>query len=405
VILSILVFWGATLLAAPPENCRDCHRVTVSGPHRTLSCGSCHGNDRETVTAPAAAVRAARECVACHRGKERIFSHPMAVREGERLFVARTWGRHDPRFWETNCSGCHLTGCLDCHGSGHAITPPSDDRCLVCHRAPYTGSDYHGIAPREDNTRYQRGRVRFGQKGLTMRPDIHAERGVPCRRCHTMGSFLDGKRSARGCSDCHTPSRRVVEHRIGEHLTSMTCQSCHAAWSPQEYGTFFIRFIESDSSDFDLATKRGEYARSAYLRTQDSPPLGIDRSGRYAPIRPLFIAYYTELFRNRPRVENLLLAAEWVPTAPHTIRRGGPLCGDCHDSRRRFLLEPEQDRIYDLLTDGMELSSFWNQRGQTIRGGRFVTPEEGERIFRRTPRHVRGEIEKWNEVTTGGGRR
>lgn len=329
----------------------------------------------------------------------------MAVREGERLFAARTWGRHDPRFWETNCDGCHLTGCLDCHGSGHAITPPSDDLCLRCHRAPYTGSDYHGIAPREDNNRYQRGALRFGQRGLTMRPDIHAERGIPCRRCHTMTSFLDGKRSATSCTDCHSPSQRVLEHRIGRHLERMTCHACHAAWSPQEYGTFFIHFRESDHSDFDLSTKRGEYARSAYLRSQEAPPLGIDQKGRYSPIRPLFIAYYTELFRNRPLVENLLLAAEWVPVAPHTIRRGTPLCSHCHDDRRRFLLEPEGDRIYDLLRDGMGLSSFWDQKGQTIRGGRFVTPAEGERIFRRTPAQIRGEVEKWERfLTPRGGR-
>lgn len=326
----------------------------------------------------------------------------MATGEGERLFAARTWGRHDPRFTQTNCSGCHVTGCLDCHGEGHAITPPDDGRCLSCHQAPWVGSDYHGIAPREDNTRYRRGRLRFGQQGLTMARDVHAEKGIPCSRCHTMESFLAGKRSSAGCTDCHTPSSGVIGHRIREHRERLDCRACHAAWAPLEYGTFYLRFVESDPSDFDLSTRRGEYLKSAFLRSQEPPPLGIGADGRVTPIRPLFIAYYTELYRNRPRVENLLLAAEWVPFAPHTIRRGVVPCGGCHDDRRRFLLEPEGDRIYDLLRDGMGIASFWESRGQTIRGGRFVTPDEGERIFGRTPRYVREEIRAWERFLEGG---
>jgi len=397
-ILCILACWAISLgVASAAENCRDCHRLRVSGPHGRLPCSACHGDDRQTLADPAAGRHGAKGCTGCHQGYERLFSHAMATRSGEKAFVARTWGKADPNFFAANCRECHVTSCLNCHGNdSHALRKPADDRCLACHRGYFVGSDYHGITPREDNSRYQRGEERFDQKGLLMTADVHARAGLTCGSCHGMASLAVGRKTAKGCRDCHQPKASVIEHGIAAHLEKMECYACHSAWAPQEYGTFWLRFRESPSiADFDLATRRGEYLKSAYLKRQDAPPLGLNARGLVSPIRPQFIAYYTELYRDRPRVENQLLGAEWRAFFPHTIQRGSVFCDDCHLNPRRFLLEPARDRLYDLRQSGMALDSFWDRRGQTMTNGTFLSPERVQQLNSTTPAYRRAHVKKW----------
>lgn len=397
-ILCILACWAVSLGSArAAENCRDCHRLTVSGPHGRLACGACHGDDRQTLTDPAASRHGAKGCTGCHRGYERLFRHAMATRSAEKAFVARTWGRADQNFFVANCNECHVTSCLNCHGEdGHTLAKPADDRCLQCHTGYFVGSDYHGIAPREENNRYQRGAERFDQKGLLMAVDVHVRAGLTCGSCHGMASLVAGQRAGKGCRDCHQPKMTVLEHRITGHLEKMECYACHSAWAPQEYGTFWLRFRESPSiEDFDLAIRRGEYRKSAYLKRQDAPPLGLNQWGMVSPIRPQYIAYYTELYRDRPRVENQLLGAEWRAFFPHTIQRGTVFCDECHLNSRRFLLEPARDRLYDLRQSGMALDSFWDRQGQTVANGTFLPVDRVQRLNSRTPAYQRGVVEKW----------
>lgn len=400
-IVTCLVASSGPVLA---ENCVDCHRLARVDRHRTLACSSCHENDRATLADPASRRHNARGCTGCHRGYERIFQQAMGTRTGEQAFIARTWGKDDPQFAALNCSGCHLQSCLDCHGGdGHSLGAPGDQRCLSCHRGYFVGSDYHGIAPREENNRYQRGRERFGQKGLVMASDVHAQQGISCSRCHSMGSLLAGRRSSVFCRDCHTPKKSVLEHAITEHLTRMECSACHSAWGAQEYGTFWLRFRESPSiDDFDLVTRNGEYLKSVYLKRQDAPPLGLNSRGLVSPIRPEFIAYGTDIVRNRPRYENRLLAAEWRPYFPHTIQRGAPFCDDCHDNPRRFLLEPPKDRIYNLLQSGMGLESFWDRRGQTIREGAFMPVDRVAKLSGRSAAYRKAYVKKWQQFSKPG---
>ncbi|MBE0598217.1 MAG: hypothetical protein IH614_13195 [Desulfuromonadales bacterium] len=70
-------------------------------------------------------------------------------------------------------------------------------------------------------------------------------------------------------------------------------------------------------------------------------------------------------------------------------------CDGCHDAPRRFLLEPESRRIYLPAKDGMTLSSFWRQEGQTLVNGTFFAPEEFSRLSGRSPDYIRGYVEKW----------
>jgi hypothetical protein len=326
----------------------------------------------------------------------------MASRLRELAFVKESMGRESSTFWQANCAGCHISSCRDCHGAGHQLTKPKDDACLRCHRDYFVGADYLGMAPREEHVRYQRGPVAHGQNYLPMRPDIHAEAGMRCSACHSMASLAAGKKSSRSCTDCHRPSTRPVEHRIPAHLQRMTCSACHAAWAPQEYGTFFLHFTSSSvkEQEFELRHNSKGWVKSVFLRRQDAPPLGVGSDGRVTPIRPQFLLYRTDVRNDRVQgEENRLLTASWKAFAPHTIRRGTAMCDGCHDNPRRFLHERPQERIYDLRRDGLGLDSFWSSDGQRMMNGTFMPEERLQLLMRRDPDYQRGYVEKWRAFT------
>jgi len=356
--------------------------------HGGLECVSCHHQGNASVP---------NGCAVCHRGYDRIFRSPMAHRTGEKQFVQRSYGRVDAEFWQKNCDSCHLSSCRDCH-DGPLPSKPSIAACQKCHKGYYTGWDYSGRAPREDNMRYQRGIAVNGETFLKMSPDVHYRSGMTCGACHSMASLARGERSSKGCRDCHVPSRKPVEHRIEAHLQRLECYACHSAWGAQEYGTFFLRFRDQAlKEDFDLKPgPNPEYLRSAYLKSQDAPPLGLNAAGRVSPIRPQYIAFYTDILQARNGgPENTLLAAEWRAYFPHTVQRGTVTCEGCHDNPRRFLHEPEAQRIYQLRKDGLPLDSFWSQKGQRVVNGDFMSASRYLRLSSKSPAYTKAYVEKW----------
>lgn len=384
--------------------CRFCHSptMTLSGMHRHLACRDCHQNGIQVLANPADRNTGSVGCVRCHRGYERMYEHAMGTRGKERAFIARTYGTRDRRFDQKNCASCHLQGCQDCHGKGHAISRPAQDSCSRCHKGYFVGWEYFGRAPREEHDRYQRGQRIQGETFIKMLPDVHHQRGMTCGACHTMQSLVAGKVSAKDCTDCHTPSKNVIEHRIAAHLNKLECSACHAAWAPQEYGTFYLRFSgDIIPAPFDQLNFAGPgYVKSVYLKRQDLPPLGINSRGKVSPIRPQFIAYYSKIANGRAvGAENQLLAAEWRAFTPHTIQRGTVMCDGCHDNPRRFLLEQPKDRIYDLQRDGLGLYSFWNQAGQKMVNGQFMDQARYRKISTKTDTYKRLYVEKWKKFT------
>lgn len=380
--------------ATGDEICLPCHRMERSGIHGTMPCRFCHSLERGKRGG-------GRECNGCHQRQMPVLTQAMGTRSAEQAFVARSYARFDSGFWQKNCTGCHVQSCRQCHGTGHRLTLPTTADCQQCHKGYFTGWDYAGRAPREDNMRYQRGIAVNGETFLKMLPDVHYQAGMSCSHCHTMASLAGGKPAAKGCRDCHTPSRSVVEHRIAAHLERLECVACHAAWAPQEYGTFFLRFRDARvMEEFDLVPLgAGEYLRSAYLRQQGPPPLGLNRAGRVSPIRPQFIALYTDVVTARiSGAENVLLAAEWRAFSPHTIRRGTVTCEGCHDTPRRFVQEPESQRIYRLRTDGIGLDSFWSPVGQRVSNGSFMPATRVTRMANKTPAYTRAYLEKWKTI-------
>jgi len=395
----------SSLPALAADQCRYCHApgLAVNGAHRTLACRDCHHVGREVLSDPASRAVGSAGCVSCHRGYGRMYEHAMGTRGKEKAFIKRTYARKDRSFEQKNCSSCHLQGCQDCHGKGHAISRPQQDSCSKCHKGYYVGWDYFGRAPREEHDRYQRGERKQGETVLKMLPDVHHQRGMTCSACHTMQSLIAGNVSAKSCTDCHSPSRKVIEHRIAAHLDKLECVACHAAWAPQEYGTFYLRFSDGLIPEpFDQLQLAGPgYVKSVYLKRQDLPPLGVNSRGKVAPIRPQFISYYSKLANGRVvGAENQLLAAEWRAFTPHTIQRGTVMCDGCHDNPRRFLLEQPGDRIYDLQKDGMTLFSFWNQAGQKVVNGTFLDEARYRRMSTKTNTYKRAYVEKWKRFVT-----
>lgn len=380
----------------------------MAGAHSDLACVQCHGKGARTSPPAALADSGRRGCIACHGEYAGVLHGPMAERRAEKDFVAETWGRVDPGFFGSNCGGCHVRGCGECHGGGHAVARPGVDACLACHRGENVGIEFVGLAPREDALRYQRGPEKGGERYLKMLPDVHAEAGMKCGDCHGMASLAGGKGRPRACGECHSPDPRVIEHRIDAHLKRLECYACHSAWAPQEYGTFFVRLRDSEVRRFfRLKTGVGKgdgYVRSAYLRRQNAPPLGLNGAGRVSPIRPRFIAYFTDIQNDRPvGRENRLLTARWQAFFPHTVRRGTALCDGCHGAAARFLLETEKTRIYRPDRDGMGLLSFWVQTGQQVANGAFFDRERFERMSRPDPDYTKGYTEKWKKLAESVG--
>ncbi|PLX81744.1 MAG: cytochrome C [Desulfuromonas sp.] len=400
-LIILLLLALSPLAAGAQEDCGACHRDAVQGVHRGLECSACHGAGGE-IARPSSAAGGAPGCVSCHEGFDAMFHGPMATREVERRFVAQTYGRHDPGFFDNNCSGCHVSDCLDCHGEkGHEIARPTGEACLSCHKGYFVGWDYFGRAPREDHQRYQRGPQAQGENYLKMRPDLHAEIGLQCGECHSMASLAAGEKASKGCADCHRPDDGVIEHRIDAHRDKLECYACHSAWAAQEYGTFFLRLGDAEARrHFRLRQDpESEYVRSAYLKRQDAPPLGLNGAGRVSPVRPQFIAFQSDLREDAPEAgENRLLAARWKAFFPHTVRSGTVMCEGCHEDGRRFLLEKEEDRIYGLRRDGLDLDSFWSQKGQQVEGGGFLSAERFATMRERGEAYSRAYVEKWKRL-------
>ena len=324
----------------------------------------------------------------------------MATRAGERAFAARAFGAHGERFFAHSCTGCHVSTCADCHGPApHAAgARPGTEACLRCHRGYFVGWEYLGRAPREDHARYQRGPEANGERYLKMLPDVHAERGMTCADCHTMRSLQEGRKAAKTCAECHPAvSRAVPEHAIAAHLERMECAACHSAWAAQEYGTFLVRGGTPEQQEvFDAALPRwGEWRKSAYLKRQDAPPLGLNERGKVSPIRPQFV-----LFASDPRRGSR--TACWPPSgAPSSRTRCAAAPSPAPAATRtraRFLLEKDEDRHYLLERDGLSLRSFWSQQGQTVVNGAFLDRARHDHMNVKTPEYVRQYLRQWKSL-------
>jgi hypothetical protein len=216
-----------------------------------------------------------------------------------------------------------------------------------------------------------------------------------------MASLARGEASSSSCRDCHTPPTEVIEHSIEAHRKKLECYACHSAWVAQEYGTFYLRFTNSTHQRFFPLRPWGgeEYVKSAHIKKQNLPPLGVNSQGLVSPIRPQFIAFYTHV-RGAETIgkENELLSATWRAVFPHTVRKGGPVCDRCHNAPKRFLLADPGAAVYKPGQDGLALGSYWSRSGQSVADGAFISPQRLQDMQKKNKLFVRAYIKKWKRI-------
>jgi hypothetical protein len=199
---------------------------------------------------------------------------------------------------------------------------------------------------------------------------------------------------AKACLSCHPYSSEIIDHRIENHK-NLDCAACHAAWAPNEYGIYFVKLTDKiKAAQFQNIKKIGEYAVSALFVFNEPVILGKDAENRYTPIRPL-ITFFSDTGGS---AENVMLSDVWKPFYPHTVRRETVTCEGCHNNRRKYLLEKDEDRIFLLEKDGLSIRSFHNSRYFSVENGAFVTEEEYLRFSARNAQYAKWYIKKIEQM-------
>ena len=392
------------------EDCFECHKdIVVAGAHKNQTCTSCHKQNLDHCSSSAILTGSADSvtCFECHPEYKNMINNTMVTRKREKVIVDQAFSKVDRNFFDKNCNGCHVKNCTDCHSQSndvHNITLPENDKCFTCHREYYIGLDYKGMALREDHERYQRGIKDRNDYYLKMLPDVHYEKGLKCRDCHSMGSLAEGKKSSAACIDCHEElDMTIVEHSIKPHMKKLECYTCHSAWTAQEYGTFFIQIIDSSVRKYYRWIKQisEEYVKSSFLKEYNHSPIGLNDKGLYSPIRPEFIFFHTKIVNNQILgKENKMIGANWKALFPHTIRKESVSCDSCHDNRKRYILLDDETDIYNIGKDNIdELDSFYSSQGQKVINGKFVNNETYTKIIsRKSKLYILKYIEKWKKI-------
>jgi predicted DNA-binding WGR domain protein len=74
------------------------------------------------------------------------------------------------------------------------------------------------------------------------------------------------------------------------------------------------------------------------------------------------------------------------------------MCEGCHNNARRFILEKEENRIYQLELDGMTLHSFWDQAGQEVINGSFMEVSRFAKMSSKSPAYTKAYVRKWKRL-------
>ena len=311
-------------------------------------------------------------CLACHPSAGGVLSGPMATRAAEKRFARRAFGADGDRFFAQSCTGCHVAGCDDCHGGAPHAGAPAEERRL--HPVPQGLLRRLGL-PRPRAPRGPRplpagpgGRRRALPEDAPRR----ARRARDDLRRLPHHALAPGGQEGR--EDLPGVPPRGVARRAGARVPRPPRED-GVRGLPRGLGPAGVRDVPRPRDDpragggFSPLRAWGPWRKSAYLKSQGAPPLGLNERGKVAPIRPQFVLLATDTSRGW---ENRLLAAEWKAFSPHTTRRGTVTCSECHDSPRRFLLEKDAERLYELEKDGLPLRSFWSREKQTVVNGSFL---------------------------------
>jgi hypothetical protein len=336
---------------AQAAGCQGCHEdVAMDADHR-FACTLCHGgNDqaaakkeahRQLIHRPASPQNMARSCGQCHGqqvdncGDSLHFTVKKAVSltrnhfglpPVDNLTQLPASGRPADKeqlvddMLRRRCLRCHVytagdsypyvrrgTGCAACHlqytnGSldRHEFIKPTRRQCLSCHYANHVGSDFIGRYEHDYNWEYRTPYTTkepfarpYGVELHELAPDIHFQRGLTCRDCHS-GSELAGTAARVTCRSCHDPAEnqppalpalqrskgRLVltdvngkDHEVPrlrhpaheKYSQRGACQVCHAQWSFNDRSTHLLLSYSEDVDPWDRLTVQSSSVVETFL--------------------------------------------------------------------------------------------------------------------------------------------
>ena len=320
-------------LAVQEPGCIGCHQdIQLDAPHN-FACTECHQGNNDTsdkdaahqgfLAAPGAPASMQAVCGRCH--EERVqrctqsnhFTLNKAVntvREHfgiepplssfleipDRATVPQTAEELVDDLLRRQCFRCHLhtqgdqyayvhrgKGCAACHlqYSGgrlesHAFIQPGERQCLSCHYSNHVGSDFMGSYEHDHSEEYRTpyttraAFVRpYGLEQHNLVPDIHQQRGLTCRDCHSSGQ------ERIQCIDCHAPvgdrlpahvrqeGENWVLHSVqsdrvhpipllkdpahARYMDKVDCQVCHAQWAFNDGTSHFLLRYSLDAQPWE----------------------------------------------------------------------------------------------------------------------------------------------------------
>ncbi|MGD9899368.1 MAG: cytochrome c3 family protein, partial [Calditrichaceae bacterium] len=324
-----------------------------------------------------------KKCLACHFNASGKDDQPGKIRAG-------------------GCASCHIP--FDQKSGkplhGHKMQKKvEDETCLTCHSNNHIGGDYYGYFEHDYHQEYATpygSQPKFGAYQHRLTTDVHQLAGMTCLDCHSSHRVMnnsqiqnfDGQSPDIRCENCHggfnaSPLRDdakkfnkdIISHK--DFHADLTCSSCHAQWSYQDYGLHLFLdetkhyelwenlIWQGDKSVITLLTdmflitpaerptahspnrltgveSTGIWYKGWSFRRWEDPILGINPDGKYSIIRPLYQYYITYVDSS----ENLWLDSvipkrsdgrpgwSWDTYTPHTTGKHGRSCESCHGNTK-----------------------------------------------------------------------
>jgi hypothetical protein len=260
--------------------------------------------------------------------------------------------------------------CIDCHtatglmGDGQAhdyMKYQMDITCEACHSPTFSPVE---------TTDSLAGRLAFLNRrvpGVAGKSVGLTKKGTPIYNLQEEGGRVIFYRKMDGLPiEMNAPWPEKPHHRLEGH-ERLSCQACHAAWTPQCYGCHLTYTKSEKQTDWLTKEKfpgKWKEARS-YIRFS-RPALGIRDNREVFPLSPcqMFVSVFDESgeYRKEPSFKVLNLSA----FDPHTTAAKSRTCLECHEDPKvmglgeGILYQKGGRRIfrptYDAIGSGLGLS-------------------------------------------------
>ena len=363
--------------------CVDCHTLPAEG------------HSRLTTQIPLA------QCVKCHNRSARaglsyqgIFESAWYGTPYERGGASSDTLSGNRFFYRLPPDVHHEAGmvCIDCHNSIDAMgtgqrLPHMEQQitvtCESCHRPKFALADT------------------LNRRLATLNPFLQADSGTWVAQAGSTAQLVNVLRRngeavlTRKLDGKTLPVPRMREaayHRLPGH-ERLSCQACHAAWTPQCYGCHEI--YRRDEKQLDKISGKetpGAWSeRRSFLRFE-RPTLGIGPGGqRVEPFAPGCQVFLTA-YRKNGMLDTTFTALAMGAFDPHTTRKTAPACEACHGSPKVLglgegvLAFPAPDSlqmhyVYDAARSGLgipaPLTAFVSPGGEALQ----TTSRHGARPF------------------------